>query len=243
MPNSLYEISGITFNGINDDTIYAEQDEEGVLFYFKPGSKTILQTKFGKKGDYEDVAICNKTVIMLRSDGTLYTFPLSQTHYNRADSVKEWASLLPAGEYEGLYADAAANKLYVLCKHCSDEKTSRQGGGSIFSVGADGALSPSGSFDIRVKEIEKLAGQNKIAFHPSAIARNNSTRQWYILSSVNRLLVITGDNWQVQEVYPLDASLFAQPEGITFDKQNNLYISNEGSATSGGNILKFAYKP
>jgi hypothetical protein len=57
------------------------------------------------------------------------------------------------------------------------------------------------------------------------------------------MLVIADANWQVKEVYPLPSSTFVQPEGIAFDGNNNLYISNEGGPTSGGNILKFTYKP
>lgn len=243
MPAVLYEISGIAFSNNNDDTIYAEQDEEGVLFRFVQSSNALLQTKFGKKGDYEDVAVCNGYVIMLRSDGVLYTFPLSETNKNKAGNVNEWKGLLPAGEYEGLYADEASSKVYVLCKHCSDEKTSKQGGGSIFNIDAAGSLSPAGSFSFKVKQIEALAGQNKISFHPSALAKNNVSNEWYILSSVNHMLVITDAGWQVKQVYPLPQSTFVQPEGIAFDSKNNLYISNEGGPVSSGNILKFIYKP
>jgi len=242
MPDILYEISGIAFSS-NDDTIYAEQDEEGILFHFKPGSNTIIQSKFGKKGDFEDVAIYNNIVIMLRSDGVLFTFPLSEANNNHITGTKQLTGLLPAGEYEGLYADAAGNKLYALCKHCSDGKTSKYGGGYIFNITTDGSVSPAGSFGINVKDIEALTGEKKITFHPSALAKNLVSNQWYILSSVNKLLVVADSNWQVKQVYPLNPSLFVQPEGIAFDKQNNLYISNEGSTTSSGNILKFTYKP
>ncbi|RZK63080.1 MAG: SdiA-regulated family protein, partial [Pedobacter sp.] len=35
---------------------------------------------------------------------------------------------------------------------------------------------------------------------------------------------------------------FNQPEGIAFDRDNNLYISNEGGDLSAGNILMFKLK-
>src|SRR4051812_16260836 len=76
MPAVLEEISGIAFNHANADTLYAEQDEEGKVFYFPLGDAAVQHSKFSKRGDYEDLAICNGTVIMLRSDGVFFTFPL-----------------------------------------------------------------------------------------------------------------------------------------------------------------------
>ena len=52
-------------------------------------------------------------------------------------------------------------------------------------------------------------------------------------------MVITDANWKVQDVYPLIGNSFYQPEGIAFDAEGNLYISNEGDELSDGNVLKF----
>jgi hypothetical protein len=242
MPNVLFEISGIAFSNKGNDTIYAEQDEEGKLFHFKLGDNKTVSTKFGKKGDYEDVAIYTNIVFMLRSDGVLYSFPLAEANNKDAGNVQEWNNLLPKGEYEAMYADEATGKLYILCKHCGDDKTSRAVSGYIFAIAGNGGLTAAGGFEINVKDIEKIAGDKKIAFHPSALAKNNATNEWYIVSSVNSMLVVTGDDFTIKKVYPLSRSVFNQPEGIAFDKSNNLYISNEGGTTTAGNILKFAYK-
>jgi uncharacterized protein YjiK len=238
MPDNLTEISGIAFNKGNPDTIFAEQDEEGELFYFKPGSKNIKRIKFGKSGDYEDVAISNNQVIMLRSDGVLFTFPLGVKNAEITDT-KEWNNLLPQGEYEGLYADESDRSVYVLCKHCSIEKSSKICTVFNLKLSDDGSLKSIGQNTIDVKKIEELTGKKKIAFHPSALSKNPQTNEWYILSSVNKLLIIADTNWNVKEVFPLNPGLFGQPEGIAFDKENNLYISNEGDKLRPGNILKF----
>src|SRR3954465_9801781 len=71
LPKVLNEISGISFLNGNENTVYAEQDEEGKLFYFRLGSNDIKETKFGRKGDYEDMQLCNGYIVMLRSDGAL----------------------------------------------------------------------------------------------------------------------------------------------------------------------------
>lgn len=242
LPDELTEVSGIAFNKGKADTMYAEQDEKGSLFYFKPGSKDIQRYKFGKSGDYEDVAISNGQVIMLRSDGVLFTFPLQAVKSSLPADAKTWEGLLPEGEYEGMFADDSTQSVYVLCKHCSIEKSSKTSTVFTLKLAAEGTLTSAGQAVIDIKKIEELTGQKKITFHPSGLGRSPLTGDWYILSSVNKFLVVAGANWEIKEVYPLNPQVFGQPEGIAFDKDNNLYISNEGDKLRMGNVLKFAFK-
>jgi uncharacterized protein YjiK len=242
MPYVLREISGIAFNQGMNDTLYAEEDENGKVFHFKLGGPLIQTTRFGKKGDFEDISICNQFIIMLRSDGVLFTFPLAETRQRDAQHVKLFEGLLANGEYEGLASIDASGKVFVLCKHCSDEKTKKWGGGSILQLDDSGNLTHTGEFEINVKEIDAIAGTHKLNFHPSALSLNPWTREWWLLSSVNRMLVITDEKWKVKTVYSLDPSLFPQPEGMAFDSQRNLYISNERGQTAAATVLVFAWQ-
>ncbi|MFB0496568.1 hypothetical protein ABID99_002805 [Mucilaginibacter sp. OAE612] len=242
MPEDLTEISGFAFHNGKSDSVYAEQDEEGFLFNLKLGDKKANYTKFGKSGDYEDVTICREQVIMLKSDGTLFTFPFSQVRTKEAAKVQKIKGELPEGEFEAMCADEKTGLVYVLCKHCADEKTSKSSNGYILKLQADGTLKQAGSFAIDVKEIERLADKKRVPFRPSAMAKNTFTNEWYILSSVNKMLIVTDINWKVKNVYPLSVTIFGQPEGMAFDNQRNLYISNEGDQLSAGNILKFSFK-
>ncbi len=242
MPFKLREISGIAFNKGISDTVYAEEDEDGKVFHFKLGDAQVQVTRFWKKGDFEDISICNNQVIMLRSDGVLFTFPLSETAKPETDKVKVFEGLLPAGEYEGLASIDSGGKLFVLCKHCYDEKTRKWGGGFIFHLNAAGDLTAAGEFEINIKEIDAITNSQNIRFHPSALAYNSGTREWFILSSVNHMLVITDEEWKVKTAYPLNPSIFPQPEGIAFDGRHNLYISNERNLTPAATILAFDFK-
>ena len=172
----------------------------------------------------------------------MFTFPVSEIGKAEAEQVKIFEGLLPAGEYEGLASIDSTDKVYVLCKHCENEKTSKLGSGYIFQLNPAGNLIPCGNFEINVKDIEALAGIKKINFHPSALAQNPKTREWFLLSAVNRLLVVTNENWEVKAVYQLNPSLFAQPEGIAFDRQLNLYISNERSQAPAATIIVFEFR-
>jgi SdiA-regulated len=237
----LDEISGISFLNGNSDTLYAEQDEEGKLFYFHLGDKEVRHTKFSKRGDYEDVAICNGAVIMLRSDGTLFTFPLSEIENKEIENVDEQNGILPEGEYESLFADESENNLYVLCKNCIDDKTDENITGHILKVSVNGKLIPERNFSIDIKSIADKLQRKNFRFKPSGMAQNKKTKEWYIISSVNKMLLITDDKWKPVHEYSLSPVLFTQPEGISFDKENNLYISNEIGNGQNGIILKFMF--
>ena len=238
--NALREISGIAFYQGTGDTLYAEQDEEGKVFRFRLGDANMQVTRFWKKGDFEDISVANNFIIMLRSDGVLFTFPISEMQKKATDNVKIFEDLLRMANTKACFR-CLSNKLYVLCKHCRNEKTNKWGGGTILQIDAAGVLTPAGNFELDIKEIDAISHSQKINFHPSALAQNPLTKEWYILSSVNKMLVVADPNWKVKSVYPLNPSLFVQPEGIAFDRQQNLYISNERGLSSTATILLFAY--
>lgn len=235
MPESLLEISGISFNKGQNDTVYAIQDEEGKLFRLGWDIPKQLNARFEKHGDYEDVTIINDQVVVLKSNGSLFSFALADAKGEDVPAVKEWKHLLPAGEYEGLYGDEAADELYVLCKNCDEDDAQQRVTGYTFQFGD--SIYRKGSFQIDVSGIPSI--KKKKSFRPSALAKNPLTNEWYIIAAVNKLLVITDRNWKVKETYPLSSNTFNQPEGIAFDKSGNLYISNEGDDLVKGNILLF----
>ncbi|WP_233164785.1 SdiA-regulated domain-containing protein [Pedobacter sp. ASV28] len=242
MPDILQEISGIAFLNGDPHTVFAEQDEEGKVFVLTLGAKKYKATKFAKNGDYEDIAILKDRVIVLKSNGDLYAFPLSETQKELAANVMETKSILPKGEYEGMYANSNTGLLYVICKECKQDKKGKITSGFILAMQSNGSFKLNGNFSVDVSALEKLTGRKKGTFHPSALALNALTKEWYIISAINKVLVVTDANWKVKNAYHLSSNVFNQPEGIAFDKYHNLYISNEGSDTQYGNILKFDYK-
>ncbi len=240
--NALKEISGITFLVGKKDTLLAIEDENGKLFSFTLGSEYLSRTKFAKKGDFEDVAILNDNMVaVLRSEGSLFLFSTAEIGKEKADSVKEYINILPEGEYEGLSSDNG--KLFALCKNCmtDNEKTEV----SVYTLALDSGklLTVTGSLKIDLSLIkpEDIKGKGKGKFHPSCIAKNPVTHQWFIISSVNKLLLVLNEKWKVIEDYPLDPSLFKQPEGIAFNSKGDMYISNEGGEGE-ADILLFAYQ-
>lgn len=240
-PSELDEVSGITFVNGNPDKLLAQQDEKGYLYYLRPGDQSPKHVQFAGKGDYEDLAIINNHVILLRSDGSFFSFPYQEQYEKEISSVVS-DDLLPKGEYESLALSNENNRLYVLCKQCDVDKKMSQTTGYQLKLEASGKLTKERSFTINNEEISKHVRLKGKAFRPSAIAKNEQTNEWYVVSSINKLLIITDQNWKVKEAHPLNPKLFNQPEGIAFDNNNNLYISNEAGGLGRAALLKFVYK-
>jgi hypothetical protein len=240
---SLHEISGICFLRGNADTMYAIEDEKGKLYYFHLGDNRFPAFKFGNHGDYEDVTILNESeFVVLRSDGSLFVFPLGLIRGSDNKAVQSYLHILPKGEYEGLYGDEGG-KLIALCKNCPDDDQREEVSGYVLQYGAgEHKLAITDHFKVRLPADKLHSIHTKIKFHPSCLARHPLTREWYIVSSVNKVLVVLDGQWAVKGMYDLDPVLYKQPEGLAFDKQGNMFISNEG-VQGNANVLYFPYKP
>ncbi|KQS38139.1 SdiA-regulated domain-containing protein [Pedobacter sp. Leaf194] len=242
MPQNLFEISGIVFHNGDPKQVFAIQDEDGDLFYLGLNDKESKYTKFGGKGDYEDLTIIKDQIIVLKSNGELHMFPIADINKAEVDNVVKIKDLVPKAEYEGIATDEKAGKVYILTKGSKDDEKNKATSIYAFDFQEDNSLKASGTFNLPFDEIEKISGEKKVKFKPSALAKNPATGEWYILSSVNKLLVVANADFKIKATYPLKGGNFNQPEGIAFDKDNNLYISNEGGTLAAGDILAFKLK-
>jgi uncharacterized protein YjiK len=86
-----------------------------------------------------------------------------------------------------------------------------------------------------------MAGEDKIKFKPSGAAIHPLTGELYIISSVNKLLVVADRRGEVREVYRLDEGVFKQPEGIAFEPDGTMIVSNEAADHGVANLLIFPY--
>lgn len=237
---SLLEISGIAPLG-KGDTMLAVNDEEGKVFLVSWMGNKNRTIKFSSRGDFEDVTHFKHWIFVIRSDGTVYAF--SDTTRNKIDAI-EVNLKLPNGEYESIFADETTNQLIILAKRPRNKKDANKPD-KIFGYSFELLNDSVGKREDIVIDLGSLRSfkDSKKVFAPSAFAKNKVTKEWYILSSVHKSLLVTTSDWKATEVHKLDGNMFNQPEGITFDEQNNLYISNEGDELQNGNILKFKYTP
>ncbi len=228
MPYELREISGI--DTVNTNQLITHNDEKGELFVYDLKTRSISKTiHFGKNGDYEDVAVVGKTIFVLRSDGTLYEIKdylinPKTAIYNTFLSTKD--------NMEGLCYDQVNNRLLLASKGNKVKKI------YAFPIESN-MLNPLPVFEIKPKSIRNRY-HIKYDFSPSAIAIHPITKNYFILSSVGKMLAEFDNEGHLIHVFNIKNNYFKQPEGLCFSKNGDMYISNEAK-DSKASILKFKY--
>ena len=96
-------------------------------------------------------------------------------------------------------------------------------------------------FQIDEEELADFLGVKRMIFKPSALAIQPETKDIYVLSSVAKSLIVLDQEGVLKSAYSLPRSIFRQPEGIAFDTEFNLYISNEGRDKK-ATMLKFKHR-
>ena len=231
----LNEISGINY--LDKEKFAAEEDENGNVYILDFKTGDIDNTfNFGPPGDYEDIVTLKDYYYLLNSNGDIYKVDRKNP---AAATTKIFKFGKPDTEFESLYADADGKRLVLICKACS-------GNGHNTSIPAFGfdlqkeTYSNDPVFSIEEAPVRKLLQIGKGKFKPSSAAIHPIEKKLYVLCSTGRLLLVCSLSGVVESAWPLELSLYNQPEGITFAPNGDMYISNE-AGESKATILKLAY--
>lgn len=238
LPPALDEISGIVYVQ-KDNSVLAINDEHGWLYKIHLKSDLQLQRwQYSKGADFEDLVLVDSTFFVLESTGNLIQFK-----FITPDSVIVKEHDFPVqgrNEFEILYHDKERRQLVLVCKDCEqDDKNSL----TAFAFNLDSsayATAPAYVMDIR--KIEDLMNEKKLRFKPSAATINPLTKELFMVSSINKVMVIADLNGVPKQVYKINPKLYKQPEGIAFTPRGDLLISNESADIGAANVLFFKYK-
>lgn len=237
LPDELNEISGLTWSA-KDKSLLCEGDEHGFVYKIHPRNPDHIERwQFGKDGDYEDLALVEPYLYVLKSNGDIY-----RLRFLNADSllVDHYNFPEKGNEFETLCYDADDHSLMMICKDCDADKKKYF---SVYAFDTDSLQYRDFRYHIKTKQIEKELGEKGKRFKPSAAAYNPANNFLYILSGVNNALVRVDREGDIVEVTELDPAIFPQPEGIAFDPDGTMYISNEaGSKYEAADILIFPYQ-
>jgi uncharacterized protein YjiK len=258
LPNELEEISGL---GISEDgqEIVAVQDEDGILFFINPyNGEVIRETKFWKDGDYEGVEWVGNTIYVVKSTGTIYEV-INPAHAEQ--EVEKYNFFLnDDNDVEGLAYDKANNRLLLACKaqagheveyphkrgiYAFDLSKKVMEEQPVYFVDADSVRHYLDQ-DPGIRKLEKLVAffdpDEAFGFSPSAIAIHPLSGHLYITSSVGKMLLVLDTTGRILHIEKLSKKVHPQPEGLCFDPNGGLYLSNEGKGGA-PKFYRFNYKP
>jgi len=258
MPDELDEISGL---GLTPDGKYliAVQDEDGTIFYLnKDDGEVERDLDFWKDGDYEGVEVVGNDIFVIKSSGTLYRVRQPGEGHLKVDKFNQFLS--GKNDVEGLGYEAASGRLLLSCKGVAGEEEELQFKKAVYAfnlrtmqidstpellisledVQAYLGTSPA------IRKLEKLMDyfsldKSSFVFSPSGIAVHPLTGNYYITSSVGKLLMVVDPGGQILHIEKLEKEVHPQPEGIGFDTDGTMYIANEGKGGK-GQIHRFRYR-
>ncbi|HCF96980.1 MAG TPA: hypothetical protein DEW46_18165 [Verrucomicrobia bacterium] len=254
LPAELHEISGLIYTG--EGILTCIQDEQGVLFHYDPQTAQVrAQETFGEAGDYEGIARVGDTTYVLRSDGNLFEIQDSES---ATPDVRFLETGVPGKDNEGLCHDAANNRLLIGTKgnpglgseskdlrvvHAFDlaSKTLKAEPAFVFDLAEIQRMAEERGLELNPKTSKKgKVTIPKIKLRTSAISVHPVTGKLYMLSADDHLLCVIDPSGRVDHIEVLDPVLFNKAEGITFDAEGKLYVSNEGEDKQ-PTVLEFSY--
>ena len=234
LPPILQEISGISYLGNNE--VACIQDEDGMIFIFNiETSKITSRISFGESGDYEDITVIEDTAYVVRSDGKI--FKIAGFRENNPKIHTYQISGLDSNGIESLEFDAKNKRLLFAIKEYNNRKETK--GIYTFNLTTQKVNKERlFTLDGRDEIYQKLrGGKSSQIIRPSSIRFHPTTGELYILEGNQPKLIILDQDGNEAKIHLLDPETFTQPEGLAFDEENRLYISNE-SRRQPANILR-----
>lgn len=253
LPNKLVEISGLSLS-LDSTQLVCVNDEIGRVFSIdKKSGKLLSSFEFAENGDYEGLELVDGKYYVVKNNGTIYTYdPI--TKKTRIENT----FLTAANDVEGLSYWSKRHRLLIACKGSPSGKNNYKKAKAIYDFDLkENKLKKKPMFLISKKKIkafinakkgtgffEKLGQQSQLKdalnFSPSGIAVHPISQNIYMLSAVGNTLFVVNEKGDILHIEFLNTMNFRKPEGITFDKNGLLYISNEGKKGN-ANLMSFNY--
>jgi len=236
LPKTLDEISGLSLSK-EPDSLWVVNDERPTLFRISTKDGEVIQeVDLKQRGDYESVEEVDDKVYVGRSEGAVMVVdPVNGGDPQYLD-FKERLGL--ACDMEGIAYEPRRKRLLLSCKNEGAKHRKTKKAFEIYSMPIRGTklhrepafVLQEASIDDYIKahpeqtDLKGFYGKN---FAPSGLAVNPKTGNLYILSTRAKMLVVLDDGGALARVDALDTAVYAQPEGIAFDADGTMYISNE----------------
>lgn len=234
LPDDLKEISGIYHLGGQE--MACVQDEDGIIYIYNLASEKITnKIKFGKRGDYEGIAINGNIAYVLKSDGEITVIENFRDENFKIKSHQIFND--KKLDFEGLFL---VNDQQLLMGVKERKKEENPESILVYSLNIN-------SMEIDKNPVINIPMDDKVFadipnshpsryFYLSEIAQHPNTEEYYILEGRTPKLLILNPDKSTKTLLYLDSTLFPQPEGLTFDEAGRIFISNEEDKNEPQNI-------
>ncbi|MBE2255210.1 MAG: SdiA-regulated domain-containing protein [Ignavibacteria bacterium] len=230
LPKPLKEVSGIVIT--DEGRMFGHNDELGSIFEIDTETGAIKKTfhlKDKPEKDFEDIAYANGFLYLVTSKGDIYEFKEGNDG-EEVDFIEYKTKLNTANDIEGMTYDPETETFLLACKGMGTENVfDKEKGFYLFDLKTK-------TLDMNPKFLINFESYKK-DFHPSGIRLNPTTNTFFIISSTGNGIAEVSRIGEVLGFKDLPGKVHAQPEGITFDKSGNLYISNEGKDGDGNFVV------
>lgn len=250
----LGEISGLSL--IGKENLAAIEDETGVVYILNKKGKITRQYDFFPKGDFEGVEIVGDKVYVVKSNGDIYD--IKNMGKDDQDLKIIETPLNKAANIEGLGFDKSNNRLLLAAKgkmakdstfsrsvYGFDLKTEKLAEEPVFTIDLAQVQDYLNSGK-PVKYLEKISeklnpAEGGFTFAPSGIAVHPITKNYYLISSVGKMMMVISPKGDIIHIEKFKKKIHQQPEGICFEKDGTLWISNEGK-NGAPTLLRYEFK-
>lgn len=231
LPYELVEVSGLEYH---QDRLLAINDEKGRIYSIDTASGKVIEVEsFWDAGDYEGIAVKDNTPIIINSAGNIYVVK---------DETREYkTSFSEENDLEGVTFDPKTNSLLLVTKRkglhteqngvyrydMSHQKLIED---ELFEINRKALWEEvKEHYDSYSKSKKKQIKKRIRDFSPSGIALDRKGR-YFIISARGSTLAVFNSDGTLDDIHLLNEEILPQPEGITFDANQNLYISTEGKS-------------
>jgi uncharacterized protein YjiK len=259
MAGGLDEISGLSLTE-DEQFLLANNDEMGRIFMLNKETGVIEKAiDFYKEGDYEGIEMIGNRVFVVKSTGTIYE--VEDINAPELNIINHNFFLSKENDVEALGYDAKNNRLLLGCKGKSGEGEAFMRKKAVFAFDLNTMiLQEEPVFMITLEDVCTYLGQcslqdhvldnlneffnpkgEVLGFSPSSLAVHPITGHIYITSSKGKMILVLDPAGKILHIEKLKKPIHPQPEGLCFEKDGTMWISNEAKKAAPARIYKFAY--
>jgi uncharacterized protein YjiK len=225
MPPELREISGLAITPRG--TVLTHDDNVGRVYEIDPKTGILLKSfslKDGVRGDFEAITIAGTDIYLLESKGKIFKFKEGQDAEQVPYTVYD-TGLKKDCEFESMAFEADSSRLLLVCKKFLTKKAPHE----VLIYRIPLPLGDRSAMTTLRIPIEDVIGSNKWKnFHPSDINIDPITKNYVIISSNQKALVVITPDGDVVRSEPLPGD-HRQPEGVAVTKDSLLMVSDEAN--------------